>query len=210
MSVSSNIKRFRDSIGLTQNELADRLGVARSTVTQWENGWSSPRMGMVQKLAGVFGVSTSDIVAEERPAGSLSLAGASGMVPLLVLGSTHAGDAMEEILDEREVEVPESVARNHPRAFMLRVEGNCMNRSYPEGCLVMVDPDLEPWNGCAVVAEPSPGESVLRRYLKGQSSLILVADSFDDYEDMVFTGEDADVRLMGTVVWFQAASEETA
>ncbi len=72
----------------------------------------------------------------------------------------------------------------------------------------MVDPALEPWNGCAVVAEPTPGESVLRRYMRGQSSLMLVADSFSDHDDLVFTGEEADVRLLGTVVWFQAAREE--
>lgn len=64
MSVTANIKRLRESVNLTQNELADKLGVARTTVTQWENGWSKPRMGMVEKLAAVFHVSTSDIVAE--------------------------------------------------------------------------------------------------------------------------------------------------
>lgn len=64
MSVAANIKRLRESVNLTQNELADKLGVARTTVTQWENGWSKPRMGMVEKLATVFHVSTSDIVAE--------------------------------------------------------------------------------------------------------------------------------------------------
>lgn len=49
---------------MTQGELANKLGVARSTVTQWENGWSSPRMGMVQKLAGVFNVTTGEIVSD--------------------------------------------------------------------------------------------------------------------------------------------------
>ena len=69
MAVSTNIKRLREGSNMTQSELADRLGVARSTVTQWENGWSSPRMGMVQKLAGVFRVTTGDIVSDtvEQP-----------------------------------------------------------------------------------------------------------------------------------------------
>ena len=66
MTVAGNIKRFREDMGLTQGDLADKLGVARSTVTQWENGWSSPRMGMVQTLAGVFRVTTSDIVADNE------------------------------------------------------------------------------------------------------------------------------------------------
>lgn len=64
MTVAANIKRYREKMGLTQEELAEKLGVARSTVTQWENGWSSPRMGKVQQLARVFHVTTADIVSE--------------------------------------------------------------------------------------------------------------------------------------------------
>ena len=92
-------------------------------------------------------------------------------------------------------------------SIMLRVEGCCMNRSYPDGCLVMVDPTMSPWNGCAVVAEPSSGESVLRRYYRGQSSLLLTADSYESYDDLRFSDED-EVMLLGVVVWFQAAKEE--
>ena len=131
------------------------------------------------------------------------------MVLMRVLGKTHAGEATEEIEDPGFVEVPETVARNHPDAFMLRVEGCCMNRSYPDGCLVMVDPTMTPWNGCAVVAEPSSGESVLRRYYRGQSSLLLTADSYESYDDLMFSGDD-EVMLLGVVVWFQAAKEEGA
>lgn len=56
MRIAVNIKHYRKQAGLTQEELAERLDVARSTITQWETGWSSPRMGMVQKLAEVFGI----------------------------------------------------------------------------------------------------------------------------------------------------------
>ena len=56
MGINSNIRKLRKRAGLTQEELAEKLEVARSTITQWETGWSSPRMGMIQKLSGVFGV----------------------------------------------------------------------------------------------------------------------------------------------------------
>lgn len=210
MSIASNIKKIRVDANMTQEEFGDVAGVSAMAVSQWENGRAVPRMGAVQRIADYFKISKGSVI-DESPAplpGALTPVASSAMVPLRVLGATHAGDPTEELSDERLVEVPETVARNHPDAFMLRVDGDCMDRSYPEGCLVMVDPSLEPWNGCAVVAEPAPGESVLRRYMRGQSSLMLVADSFNEYEDMVFTGETADVRLVGTVVWFQAACEE--
>lgn len=213
MTISANIKRFRSQIGLTQNELADRLGVARSTVTQWENGWSNPRMGMVQKLAGVFGVSTADIVADESPS-YYSVPGAmpvyssgEATVPLLTLGRVHAGALTDEEESERRVDVPASVNASHPRAFALAVEGDCMDRVIPEGANVLVDPDREPSNGSIVVVETEDYRAVMRRWYRGSKTLMLSADSHGDYEDMVFGADDGPVRLVGTVVWFQAAAE---
>lgn len=220
MSTGKNIRALRERFDLTQDELADKLGVTRESVHRWENDKIAIRDRHIAKMVELFGIDPEDISSDKyglagsnrsdiyQSEGSFSPVPSSAVVPLRVLGATHAGDTTEEIPDERLVEVPESVARNHPDAFMLRVDGDCMNRSYPEGCLVMVDPSLEPWNGCAVVAEPEPGESVMRRYMRGQSSLMLVADSFSEHDDLVFTGDAADVRLVGTVVWFQAASEE--
>ena len=93
---------------------------------------------------------------------------------------------------------------------MLDVDGDCMDRAYPPGCVVMVDPDMEPWNGCAVVAETQPGESVMRRYMRGSSTLMLSPDSYEEHEDLVFSGDScAEVRLVGVVVWYQASSDET-
>lgn len=212
MSVGTNIKQFRDRAGMTQEELADKLGVARSTVTQWENGWSNPRMGMVQKLAGVFRVTSSDIVSDEPvksplPANAIPVRGTSAMVPVRVLGRTHAGERMDEDESDYEAEFPEGIVSRHPGCFALKVEGDCMNRRYPDGCVVLVDPRMEPSNGRAVVAEFEDGRSVLRCYYRGQSSLMLTADSFSEYEDIILAGDDL-VRLIGVVVWFQAESEE--
>ena len=40
--LNENLKSFRKSKGLTQEELAARLSVARQTVSKWENGLSVP------------------------------------------------------------------------------------------------------------------------------------------------------------------------
>lgn len=67
MGVGENIRKLRRDAGLSQAELARRIGFSRASVNQWEHGVSQPRMGTVRKLAEVFGVPISTIVADETP-----------------------------------------------------------------------------------------------------------------------------------------------
>lgn len=47
----------REAAGLSQRELAERLGVREKTVAAWENDMAEPRGNRVQMLAGMLGVS---------------------------------------------------------------------------------------------------------------------------------------------------------
>lgn len=212
MGVRENIIELRRRYGITQEELAKIAGVSRGAVSQWEGGFSEPRMGAIQRIADHYGLLKSNIIEDggmmtPLPANAIPVRGTSAMVPVRVLGRTHAGQSMDEHESDYEAEFPEGVVSRHPRCFALKVDGDCMNRRYPEGCHVLVDPDAEPSNGRAVVAEFEDGRSVLRCYYRGQSSLMLTADSFSEYEDIILTGDDP-VRLIGVVVWFQAEKEE--
>ena len=83
-----------------------------------------------------------------------------------------------------------------------------MNRRYHNGDHILVDPDMEPRNGSAVVAEFSDGRSVVRSYLRGSSTLILAPDSYlEGYEDIIIAMDDEPVKLLGVVFWNQAGKE---
>ena len=56
--LGGNIRKMRNAIGITQVELADRLGVTKQCVSNWENGNICPSVEMVIKLAQLFCVST--------------------------------------------------------------------------------------------------------------------------------------------------------
>lgn len=49
----------RETAGLSQKELASRLGVRGQTVEAWENDAKEPRANRLQMLAGLLGVSLS-------------------------------------------------------------------------------------------------------------------------------------------------------
>lgn len=56
--IADKIKMLREQMGITQAELAKRLGVTRSGVNAWEMGTTTPSTMYVVELALLFGVST--------------------------------------------------------------------------------------------------------------------------------------------------------
>lgn len=107
------------------------------------------------------------------------------------------------------VELPASVAANHPHAYFVEVEGDCMDKVYPEGCYVLVDPDREPQDGSVAAVAIDGADYVMRRLKKGTESLLLVPESNNvgHREILVTEGDGKVVSLVGTVVWFQAKKE---
>lgn len=54
MEVGNQIKKYRQSIKLTQEELAEKIYVTRQTVSNWERGLSLPDVDMLSKIANVL------------------------------------------------------------------------------------------------------------------------------------------------------------
>lgn len=56
--VADKIKHLREQMGITQSDLAKKLGITRSSVNAWELGISVPSTQYIVELAGIFKVST--------------------------------------------------------------------------------------------------------------------------------------------------------
>jgi transcriptional regulator with XRE-family HTH domain len=69
---SGLIKTFRKEMGLSQQEFADRVGVSRSAVYEWERGGYLPDGENLKKLASVLGVSVSFLLGESNDPKELS------------------------------------------------------------------------------------------------------------------------------------------
>lgn len=74
--VGETIKRLRTEKGITQEELADLVGVRRTTVASWECDVRVPQIETARKLANLFGVPLTVIVPEESQ-GQEQIAGAN-------------------------------------------------------------------------------------------------------------------------------------
>lgn len=209
MSTGANIRRLREQRGLTQEQLGKMVDVSRSTITQWERGWTTPRMGNVQLLAGALGVSTADIIADELPPSNAIKPATAKPAYAPLLGRVHAGEAQEPDVLQDAIPVPYEIIKRHPQGYFLQVEGDCMDNVYPEGCYILIDPEQSPSNGSIAVVSIDGADYVMRRLYRGANTLILSPDSHNaEYEDMVFAATtEHTVEFHGTVVWFQSSKE---
>lgn len=57
----NNLQHYRIRKLLTQEELAERLGVSRSAVAAWETGRKYPQMSTAIEIAKVLGVTVDEL-----------------------------------------------------------------------------------------------------------------------------------------------------
>lgn len=67
------IKCHRLRLGLSQLEVAERLGCDRTTIAAYESGKIGPSLGMARKLAKLFGISMDELTADEPEDDALAL-----------------------------------------------------------------------------------------------------------------------------------------
>lgn len=215
-----NIRAIRENAELTQEQFADAIGVNRQAVYTWEAGRvQKPRQkSVVDGICSAFSVTEQDLFGyadgfyaklhglTDAPAGAIAAKPSSALVPLL--GTTHMGEFEDEGECDRMVEVPASVAEAHPGGFCVRADGECMNNRYPSDSVLFVDPNMQPFDGCAVLAETQDFQSIVRKYSRGASALMLSPDSHDCvFEDIIVRADDAPIMLKGVVVWYQAEKD---
>lgn len=65
MTLAEKIYTLRKKAGLSQLDLADRLGVSRQAVSKWETGEAAPELSKLAALAKEFGVTADYLLSED-------------------------------------------------------------------------------------------------------------------------------------------------
>ena len=69
MTLGENIQFYRKRNGLSQEQLAEQLGVSRQAVSKWELNGAQPDLDKVLSMARLFRISTDTLLGYEPPAG---------------------------------------------------------------------------------------------------------------------------------------------
>ena len=62
MSLGTNLFNARKKSGLSQEEVAERLGVSRQTISKWELDETLPDIHQSKKLANLYGLSLDELI----------------------------------------------------------------------------------------------------------------------------------------------------
>ena len=157
MTFGEVIRTARTAAGLTQAELGRRIGVSGVAVGQWENGVTLPRGFRAQRLIAELGIDAHELLST-LPSVAIEAGIAhptyTADVTAPLSGSIAAGKPIEEQPVTSRLYIPPDLLERHPRAFYLHVDGESMNRLFPNGSYALVDPE---WR------EPLPSGALERR-----------------------------------------------
>lgn len=65
IKIGNNIMKYRRKAGLTQDTLAEQMGVSKSSVSKWETGHAYPDILLLPELAALFNISLDELVGYE-------------------------------------------------------------------------------------------------------------------------------------------------
>lgn len=133
MKLHEVLRHYRKQKGLTQQQVADLMGIAKSTYSGYETGRRQPGVEEVKQLAKIFMVSGDDIIGNglfnSRPVPP------QGMLPVIGLASCGKGViASEDILEY----VAADASHCNDEHYYLEITGDSMAPVFNDGDLVLV------------------------------------------------------------------------
>lgn len=206
--IGKRIQEIRTQRGLTQEALAERINISKSSISEWEACKRVPRMETLRKIADALGVDVWEIIgfndvdftpirdgvplpSNVRPISALH----RQRVPLI--GSVAAGDP---IYDPEDAGVYVESPVDADAAITIR--GDSMVPNYLDGDLVYIKarPDV-PEGAVAVVFLDD--EATLKHVYKRPTGLTLISDNMATHPPIMVEFEDyPNMRIFGVPVGY--------
>lgn len=100
MSFCTRLKEARKGSGMTQSQLAEILGIAKSTLSGYESGSSEPSIAMAGKIMDTLGIDANYLWQDYREADMQLSALESGMITMYRNLDEHGRKVVDMVLRE--------------------------------------------------------------------------------------------------------------
>ena len=198
-AVSANIKEQMKRHGIDRNKLVNDLGLKYTTVSDWINGKTYPRIDKIELMANYFHVEKADLV-ERKPT---NLHRPAGITKIPVLGQIACGDPITA--DENIEGYRETIADLLPSGtvFYLKAKGQSMEPTIPNGSYVLIreQPTVEDGEIAAVLVD-NDSEATLKR-IKHQGNIVMLMPDNHEYDPIILS-DDYTGRIIGKAMRFVA------
>lgn len=206
MTIADRIRDLRHAHGLSQQELADKIGVSKSSINMYERGDRIPRSNVQEALADYFNVDLDYLTGRSerttRLVGSAEVP--AGFEPLPVMMAVPlVGDIAcgTPITAEQNIEARIGVPATWHADFALTCHGDSMSPRYLDGDVVCIHAQPEVENG-QIAAVRIGDEATLKRFYQDGDTVTLVPIN-PAYPPLVYRGPELnDMQIEGRVVGF--------
>ena len=187
-------------------ELGMEIGVAESTVSQYETGKRQPDYETLLKLSEYFGVSVDYLLGRESVTDSPPAPSRPGSKWIPVLGKVAAGtpiEAVEDILDYDEIDAHTASSGEH---FALQIKGQSMEPRIKDGDVVIVRKQDDCDSGDVAVVLVNGDEATVKRIKKEPAGIMLIPSN-PSYEPKFYSNDQIaslPVRIIGKVIELRA------
>lgn len=200
IEIAHYIESVLNRTGMKPTELANRIGVDRSTVTRYLKGTRKISMEDIPKIAAAIGVSPVDLLMNEDekiPSNIIEMSQKTVRIP--VLGEIACGDPI--LVEENFEDYRTVLEENLPAGDLvyLQAKGDSMHPTIPDGSMVLIRVQEEVENGeIAAVTFNLNSKATLKRVKKQDGVIILMPDN-PAHEPILVTRENP-VRIIGKAI----------
>ena len=207
MSIGERIKLSRSRLKMTQQQLGDKIGANKASISQWENGVYTPDAKNLSELAKALSVSVFWLMdGKGEPSGqNMEIASPdTHRIPVISYVQAEVWTAPNEIREcDGNMAYITTDLELGDRAFAIVIRGNSMEPEFTEGDLVLIDPDEPLHPGDFVVAKNGEEEATFKKYRprgygEDGQEIFELAPLNDDYPTM--RSDRQHIQIIGTMV----------
>ena len=208
----NNLKQFRKNKGVTQQDIADYLGVTRTAYSRYEAGTRQPDTKTLQKLSEFFSCTIDEILAEKqsepfgRPIVSKPELTPEDEVMIPLVGSLRCGfgEAGEPFSVIKKIPVPKSYITKWGRNLVaLEAVGKSMMPTIRPGDIMICVPG-EAWeNNHIVDVDINDSDTIKRIFRNPQDNGIDLVPDNEEFEPVHYTPEELSLyqaSVLGRIV----------
>lgn len=188
VEVAKYIESMLNRIGMKPSELANRIGVDRSTITRYFNGTRKISMEDIPKIAEVLGISPLEILSDDQDKKATNIIEISQKtIRIPILGKIACGDPI--LVEENYEDYKEVLVEGLPNGKLVYLEakGNSMHPTIPNGSLVLIREQQEVENGEIAAVRLNGNEEATLKRVKKQGDLIILMPDNNEFEPIVIS-----------------------